>query len=56
MSERFTGQEVRDNLAEDLTELRNSNKEEPEIGRAEARGYLKAKKETSSIQLRKMSM
>ena len=39
-------QEYRDDLAEKLKEIRNSDPENPEIAKAEARGYLDAKQET----------
>lgn len=39
-------QDYRDNLADKLKEIRNSDAENPDLAKAEAKGYLNAKKET----------
>jgi len=44
MPEKF--EPYRDELAEKLKEIRNSDEENPEVARAKAKGYLDAKKET----------
>jgi hypothetical protein len=44
--EKVGQEEYRDNLAEKLREIRNSNPDAPEISQAEARGYLMAREET----------
>lgn len=48
--EKLPHQEYRDELANKLKEIRNSNPENSEITKAEAQGYLKAKKETAEYQ------
>lgn len=40
-------QEYRDNLAQTLKDKRNSNPKKPEVGKANAQGFLEAKKEDS---------
>lgn len=44
--EKLPHQEYRDELADKLKEIRNSDPENPEVAKAKAEGYLEAKKET----------
>jgi phenylalanyl-tRNA synthetase beta subunit len=46
--EKLPYQEYRDDLASKLREIRNSDKENPEVAKAKAQGYLIAIKETQS--------
>ena len=53
MKESFEPQEYRDELAEKLKDIRGSDKENPELAKAKAQGYLEAKKETEEYEIAK---
>lgn len=51
--EKLPHEEYRDELADKLKDIRNSDPENPEIAKAKAEGYLEAKKETEEYHIQK---